>query len=77
MSKRLSRTQRAMLEQLSWGTKMSQYISRSQSRTASVLERDGLIVVTQPMGGMLVLGRYRLTSRGWAALGKAPCKGAA
>lgn len=73
--KRLTRAQREVLEQLTWSTKLSAYLPRSKARTARALERMGLIVQLQDLPGILVLGKYRLTSRGWAAVGRAPCRG--
>lgn len=70
----LTRTQRDVLEQLSFGTKLSEFLPRSKARTARALVRLGLIVEVQSIPGVLVLGRYRLTSRGWAAVGRAPCR---
>jgi len=73
----LSRTQREVLEQLTWGTKMSAYLPRSKARTVRVLERLGLIVRLEIVHGVHIMGRYRLTSRGWAAAGRAPCRAVA
>lgn len=72
--KRLTRAQRELLEQLTWGTKLSSYLPRAKMRTVRALEQLGLIVQLQCMPGVLVMGRYRLTSRGWAAVGRAPCR---
>ncbi len=73
--KTLTRTQREVLEQLTWGTKLSAYLPRSRERTVRALERAGLVVRVRAMEGVLVLGEYRLTSRGWAAVGRGPCRG--
>lgn len=73
--KNLTRAQREVLEQLTWGTKLSAYLPRSRARTVQGLELLGLVVRVRAMDGFLVLGEYRLTSRGWAAVGRGPCRG--
>lgn len=73
--KNFTRAQREVLEQLTWGTKLSAYLPRSRARTVQALERLGLVVRVRALEGLLVMGEYRLTSRGWAAAGRGPCRG--
>lgn len=70
----LTRAQREILQQLTLHTKLSAYLPRARLRTVQALERLGLIKQLEIVHGVHILGRYRLTSRGWAAVGRAPCR---
>lgn len=74
---KLTKAQREVLERLTnvGRGKLTCYLPRSQARAVRGLERLGLVVRIRAMEGVLVLGEYRLTSRGWAAVGRGPCRG--